>query len=415
MSLNWHRLRQVTWSIYNLPFVAAAALWRRCLRRTTFIAIVGSMGKSTASKCLYKILSSQFSCITNKSSNGREGLTRTLLKVRPHHQFAVLEVGILKKNRMWRSAWMVKPQVVAMTGVARRHVSGLGTLDNILYEKAQIMRYLPADGLVTLNGDDHRVAGLAETLPCPVRMFGSDPKHDVWADEVSAVWPERLSLRVHSGGESYPLQTALVGKHWAPSVLAAIATAVGLNVSLRDAINVVEGIDPFPARLEPVKLPRGAVILRDEYNGGLPTYQAALDVLREARVERRIAAVGRVTEAEGGPSDGARQVGELLARSADIAVLTGPQATEVRAAALVAGMPQDRIMVVEGVSEMASWIRDESRSGDLILLKGEWNEHLSRASFAQLGSVDCWRAPCSVPSICDNCSKLGFVPHGESA
>lgn len=415
MSLNWNRIYQITWSVYNLPFVAAACLWRRCMRKTTFIAIVGSMGKSTATKCLYKILSSQFSCITNEDSNGRLGLTRTVLKVRPRHRFAVLEVGILKKNRMWRSAFMVKPHVVSMTGVARRHVSGLGTLDSILYEKAQIMRHLRTDGLVTLNGDDQRVASLAGSIPCPVRIFGSDPKHDVWADEVSAVWPERLRLRVHVGRESYPLQTALVGTHWTPSVLAAIATSVSLGVTPRDAADALHGIEPFPVRLDPVTIPSGAVILRDEYNGGLPTYRVALEILREARVKRRIAAVGRVTEAEGRPTEGARQLGKLLAVSADLAVVTGPQAAEIRAAAVNAGMSFDTILIVEDVRAMSDWIGSQSRSGDLILLKGEWNEHLSRASFAQLGSVDCWQFPCPVPVVCDKCSKLGFVPRGEVA
>jgi len=283
------------------------------------------------------------------------------------------------------------------------------------FEAKVAVETLPADGLATLNGDDQRVASLAGTLPCPVRMFGSDPKHDVWAGEVSAIWPERLRLRVHVGAESYPLQTSLVGTHWTPSVLAAIATAVGLGVKPRDAINTLDGMEPFQVRLDPVTLPNGAVILRDEYNGGLPTYQVALEILREARVTRRIAAVGRVTEAEGGPSEGAREVGTLLAESADVTLLTGPQARDIRAAAADAGMARDRMFVVEDVRGMADWIRDNSRSGDLILLKGEWNEHLSRASFAQLGSVDCWRSPCPVPFVCDRCSKLGFVPHREGA
>jgi hypothetical protein len=102
MSLNWNRIHQVTWSVYNLSFVAAAALWRRCLRKTTFIAIVGSIGKSTATKCLYKILSSQFPCITNEDTVAlvfTAVIARAEVKYGPRaYPFSLLEARHMAQN-----------------------------------------------------------------------------------------------------------------------------------------------------------------------------------------------------------------------------------------------------------------------------------------------------------------------------
>jgi UDP-N-acetylmuramoyl-tripeptide--D-alanyl-D-alanine ligase len=392
----------------NLPAVAAAALWRRCLPGTTVVAIAGSMGKSTAANCLFQILSARFSTITNGDSNGRFALTWTLLRLRRRHRFAVMEVGIIKKGRMWRSAWMIKPNVVVMTGVARRHMASFQDLDTVLNEKAKIMRYLKPQGLAVLNGDDLRVASLADRLPCHVVWFGGSPKFDIWAEEVRGIWPERMKMRVHAGHESYDLQTRLVGTHWAPSVLAAIATAIGLGVTAGQAVEALQGVEPFQARLEPRALPNGAMLLRDEYNGGLPTYRVALGILREARVRRRVAVIGQATEAEGGPSEASRILGELVAASCDTALLIGKQALATRAAALTAGMPPDRLHTAADVTEGAAWLGQNTGEGDLVLLKGEWMDHLSRIFHAQIGKIACWKTHCSVPYLCDKCSELGL-------
>ncbi len=395
-------------AVCNLPAVAAAALWRRCLSGTTVVAIVGSMGKSTAAKCLSQILSPRFSTITNGDSNGRFALTWTLLHLRRRHRFAVMEVGIIKKGRMWRSALMIKPNVVVMTGVARRHMASFKDLDTVLSEKAQIMRYLKPQDLAVLNADDARVASLADNVPCRVIRFGLSSECDIWGEEVSGVWPERMKMRVHAGHESYELRTRLVGTHWAPSVLAAIATAIGLGVTARQAVEALQGVEPFQARLEPCELPNGAMLLRDEYNGGLPTYRVALGILREAQARRRVAVIGRATEAAGGRSEATRTLGELVAASCDTALLVGEQALEVRAAALNAGMPPNRIHTAADVTESAEWLGENTGEGDLVLLKGEWMDHLSRIFHAQIGSIACRRTRCSVPYLCDRCSKLGL-------
>jgi len=63
---------------------AVAFVWRRLLFRTTFIAITGSLGKTTAKECLAAALGSRF--WTVKSSGNRNsglGLFVSVLQVRP--------------------------------------------------------------------------------------------------------------------------------------------------------------------------------------------------------------------------------------------------------------------------------------------------------------------------------------------
>src|SRR5262245_24705740 len=82
------------WCIRVGFLYAGAYIWRTLLFRTTFIAITGSMGKTTAKECLAAALESTYSTVSSfANQNDYAGVPRTLLRARPWHRFAVVEVA----------------------------------------------------------------------------------------------------------------------------------------------------------------------------------------------------------------------------------------------------------------------------------------------------------------------------------
>src|SRR5258708_28246734 len=82
------------WRVKVALMYVAAFVWRRLLFRTTFIAITGSVGKTTAKECLAAILASHGPTLaTFANQNDFSGVPKTLLRVRPKHRFAVVEVA----------------------------------------------------------------------------------------------------------------------------------------------------------------------------------------------------------------------------------------------------------------------------------------------------------------------------------
>ena len=82
------------WFIKALMLDVAAGLWRRCLRRTTFIAITGSVGKTTAKECLGAVLGAHHPIVkTRRNHNAFNRVCKVLFDVRPRHRFAVVEVA----------------------------------------------------------------------------------------------------------------------------------------------------------------------------------------------------------------------------------------------------------------------------------------------------------------------------------
>src|SRR5271154_4863893 len=70
-----------------------ASVWRRLMFRTTFIAVTGSVGKTTTEEFLADMLAYKgrtFRTVGNQ--NGGFVVPLNILRVRPWHRFAVIEV-----------------------------------------------------------------------------------------------------------------------------------------------------------------------------------------------------------------------------------------------------------------------------------------------------------------------------------
>ncbi|MBK9166160.1 MAG: UDP-N-acetylmuramoyl-tripeptide--D-alanyl-D-alanine ligase [Bryobacterales bacterium] len=386
---------------------AAAFVWRLFLFRTTVVAITGSVGKTTAKECLAAVLARHGPTVATVGNQGaRFNLPITLLRARPWTRFVVAEVGIDQTGYMWRSAWLLRPDIAVILAVKRNHVRSFGDVEVTAAEKAKLLRPLTKRGLAVLNAEDSRVMAMARGARYKVRTFGASSGADLWCSDVSARWPERLSFQVHSGGEAHRVRTNLVGGHWTPSVLAALSVAVACGMTLEEAIPPLNWVEPFPARLQPVRLPSGAVILRDEYNGSVESLGPALRVLEEAEVTRRWLVISDFTDIEGSYRHRLRRLGQEAARVADLCVFLGEKSAYGRRRAIEAGMDAGAVWSFVFLEEAAAFLRENLRAGDLVLLRGTVQDKLSRLVLAQTVPVSCWRSRCGRRYLCDHCQDL---------
>jgi UDP-N-acetylmuramoyl-tripeptide--D-alanyl-D-alanine ligase len=392
---------------YTLCLSAFASIWRRLMFRTTFIAVTGSVGKTTATSCLLAALSSCYRANGTHGNNSRGGIAQAVLQTRPNHRFSVIEVGTMRPGALRRAAWTIAPDSAVVLAVASVHIDVFPTLDDVAREKSQILSRLGRRSLAVLNGDDPRVAAMAAGCRGRVVTFGRSPHFDIWASEVSSIWPARLSFRVHWGTESRLVQTNLVGEHWLSSVLGALAAALSHGADLERATAAVQHVTPYHGRLEPMPLPSGAIALRDDYNSSRTSLTAALRVMEQARVPgRRILVTTRVGHTTDSFQDSFRSLGEMASRSVDLVILFGDDHLRALNLMVEGGIRPQCIRSFADLWGAAEWLAAEARAGDLVLLRTCNPYHAERVYFAQLGSVGCRRAACSIPAMCDHCPEL---------
>jgi UDP-N-acetylmuramoyl-tripeptide--D-alanyl-D-alanine ligase len=395
----------------------AAFIWRSLLFRTTVIAITGSVGKTMAKDCLAAVLAPHAPTVKTIMNRGAWwNIPWALLRARPWHRgFVVAEVGIERPGVMWRSALILRPDIAIVLHVKRNHSDAFETLERTASEKAQLLRRLRRGGVAILNGDDPRVMAMAEGAPFEVVTFGRSPSCDVRASDETSRWPDRLEFTAHAAGQQARVRTRFVGTHWVPSLLAVLAAAIRSGLTLEQAVGPIAAEEPFMARMQPVELPGGATIIRDEFNSSIDTLVPAVSVLEHARAARRWLVVTDFTDSGMTQHKRLKALAHMAASSADRLVLIGEAAAYGRRRAIEAGMAPGHVHTFLLLRQAAEFLHAELGAGDLVLLRGRARDHLSRIAFAQVGTVACWKARCQRRGVCDTCPELGFAPASGTA
>jgi len=162
--------------------------------------------------------------------------------------------------------------------------------------------------------------------------------------------------------------------------------------------------------MQPVELPSGAVMLRDDKGAQVETLEPAIRVIEEGEADRRVVVFGDYSDSSRRDRRRMRDLGELAAAVADLAVFIGPKAEIAREEAIRSGMDPARAQRFSALEDAAEFLRKELRSGDLVLLKGRIRQHLARLYYAQIGSVGCWKHDCRNTFLCDVCHRLNYRP-----
>lgn len=402
--------QQIVGSLLSWPMAAffldwAAFFWRRLLLGTTFIAVTGSLGKTTTKELLGQILQTKGRTYkTLRNQNGGKLVALNILRVRPWHRYAVIEVGVGRPGQMRRLARLVRPDVAVILGVQRTHTTAFVDLDQHAREKSILLRHLRPGGVAVLNGEDARVKRLSSSGQD--FFFGMSNDFDFWATDVTSSWPNGLSFAFHSGEAVQRVQTQLVGEHWVVAVTAALSVGLLLGVGGREAAGAIQSVSPFPGRLSRNVLPSGAIFLRDDYNASIEALEAAFKVLKSIPNSRRFLVITDFSDFGKNRRQRLKFLVEQAAGIVEQLVLIGERADYGCRRAQEVGFPSCRVEGFSTVEHAAHFLRGELRSGDVVLLKGRTTDHAGRIFLAQLGAIHCWKEYCPKRLLCDFCWEL---------
>jgi UDP-N-acetylmuramoyl-tripeptide--D-alanyl-D-alanine ligase len=97
---------------------ALASVWRRLLFRTTVIGITGSLGKTTTKECLADVLASRGKTFRSyHNQNAPVAVALNILRIRPWHRYAVLEIATGSPGMIERGARLARPDVAIVLNV----------------------------------------------------------------------------------------------------------------------------------------------------------------------------------------------------------------------------------------------------------------------------------------------------------
>lgn len=410
--LEW-RLAGLKSAKYSQILHRLALLYRPRLRRTIFIGITGSAGKTTTKDLVASILEHHFSRGKKGAGtlNGPDEVARLVLQTRPSDAYCVTEIAVTNDGDLNLQIALFRPTVGVVTNIGGDHVSAYGSLDGIAAEKSKLVKSLPASGIAVLNADDPRVIAMQSQCAGRTITYGMSEHAMLRGDAVQSAWPDRLSFTVTWNGQSVRVQTQLCGNHWVPVVLAALATGVALGVPLDVAAAAVVDVKPYEGRMSPVELGDGVTFMRDDWKGPFWTIAPTFDFMRQARAARKIIVMGSISDYQGDSTRRYVEIGQLALTVAHCVVFVGPRASASLRAKRDANDP---LFAFPSLRNASTFLQGYLRPGDLVLLKGSTRaDHLDRLLLGRTGNVACWRAACGRNHFCDECSFVHVVSDPE--
>ena len=392
-----------------------AMIYRRvALRHTCLVVVVGSFGKTTTARAISVAMGGTEQDLN--WYNFKSGVATAVLKIPPWRRFAVIEAGIDGVGQMIQYAKIIRPDVAVVTCIGSEHNRSLGSLQDTRNEKVKILAGLPPWGLAILNGDDPNVRWMATQTQNRVVTFGFGEMNDVRASHLSLNWPKGTQFKVQGNGKTREMSVKLLGRTMVYPILAAIAIALAKGLPLERVLLPLQELSPTPGRLEPVPLPNGAIILRDDFKSSLETIHAALDLFSQIPAKRRLVVLGEVSEPPGSQGPVYREIGERIASIASRAIFIGGNFQRYAAGVRRVGLPSSSMMDAgRSVLKAAELLREDLRPGDAVLIKGRDTQRLDRITLSLMGrEVRCNIDFCDTRAVrCETCPILERGHEGQ--
>ncbi len=370
---NGYRSRTVIVVRDTLRALGDLARSRRRKYGVPVVAVTGSNGKTTTKEMISACLETTFPLLKNRGNlNNLVGLPLTLLELTEKERIVVLEMGMNVPGEIRRLTEITEPDVGLITNVADAHLAGLGSVERVKQEKGELFRGMRKDGTVLVNQDDSSARDLASSFPGQKITFGVQNRADVMARDVRLRGREGTSFTLIMESEIVEVTLPLLGVHFISNALAAVAAATLFGVSLPAVKGSLERFRPFPMRMEVVALRGGRTIINDAYNANPRSMEMALRTLAELKEHgKAVAVLGDMLELGDSSEEAHRHLGKRVKDlSIDLLVAMGEEAPTIVESAVRHGFPPESAWVVEDHSEAVALLREVTKKGDWILVKG---------------------------------------------
>jgi UDP-N-acetylmuramoyl-tripeptide--D-alanyl-D-alanine ligase len=249
------------------------------------VAVTGSNGKTTVKEMIAGVLRAAAGdkavLATTGNLNNDIGVPLMLLRLRSHHRYAVIEMGMNHLGEIRYLTGLAQPTVALITNAGTAHIGELGSRDAIAQAKGEIYEGLGADGVALINADD-AYAGYWRDLNRQHKVvdFAFDRAAAVTARCAADAQGSTLTVRTPSG--EYQVRLNVPGMHNARNALAACAAAHVLGVAPGDVTLALGYFEGAKGRLQRKPARNGALVIDDTYNANPDSVKAAIDVLAAA-------------------------------------------------------------------------------------------------------------------------------------
>ena len=259
------------------------------------VGITGSVGKTSTKDLIASVLSKKYKTLkTMANYNNHIGVPLTVLGLKDHTS-AVIEIGMNHKGEIRAWAPMAKPSMAVITNIGTAHIGILGSRENILEAKLEMLEGMDRNALVIINNDNDLLHDwyIKNKNEKNIMTYGIENKSDVMAKNIKFL-EKGSEFEVQIGEKTYNSKINVGGTHFVINALCAICVGIKNEIPID---KILEGIADFELtknRMEIIENKDGVKIISDCYNASYDSMKAALEYLHRVPGEKKIAILGNM-------------------------------------------------------------------------------------------------------------------------
>ena len=347
------------------------------------IGITGTNGKTTTKELLSAVLAEKYNVMhTEGNFNNDIGVPKTLLRLAPEHQIAVIEMGASHPGDIKKLVEYAEPTCGLITNVGRAHLQGFGSFEGVMRTKGELYDFLKAHNALTfLNTSNSYLVEMARQRELErIVSYGQDKQSNVWGHVVSAdpflkiEWnADTLTSRLQAdddlkdnsdadnNGTMIQVQSHLIGTYNLDNILAAITVGLHFGVTPAQICHALEHYVPANNRSQLTTTADNWLIV-DAYNANPTSMAAAISNFTHISVAQpKMAILGDMRELGDVSAEEHQKIVDSLASAGlDEVWLVGDEFMKTRC----------NFRKFNNVEEVKNAIREQKPRGRYILIKG---------------------------------------------
>ena len=263
---------------------------------TQVIGITGTNGKTTTKELISAVLSQSHNILyTLGNLNNHIGVPSTLLRLKAEHDLAVIEMGANHPGEIKFLSEIVEPDCGIITNVGKAHLEGFGSFEGVIKTKGELYDFLrkKEGSTVFIHHDNAYLMNIAGGL----NLIPYGTEDDLYVNGRITGNSPYLTFEWKAGkaGETYQVQTQLIGEYNFPNALAAITIGLFFGVEAAKINEALAGYTPQNNRSQLKKTNDNTLII-DAYNANPTSMMAALQNFRNMEVPHKMLLLGDMRE-----------------------------------------------------------------------------------------------------------------------
>ena len=266
------------------------------------IGITGTNGKTTTKELVSAVLQKKYNVLyTQGNFNNHLGVPLTLLRLRPEHEIAVVEMGANHPGEIKDLVNIVEPHFGLITSVGRAHLEGFGSFEGVIKTKGELYDFLREhNGKVFLNTKNEYLVPIAEGIKQIPYVEGD-------------VVETNPFVKFSYGSET--VQTQLIGNYNIVNLLAAVTIGKYFGVENADINAALSEYAPTNNRSQLMQTEKNTLIV-DAYNANPTSMAAALDNFKSITSDKeKMVILGGMGELGPGSDEEHNKIREKIAET----------------------------------------------------------------------------------------------------